>query len=1125
MKVEENKNFATSGDPVDYDPFASGDPVDYDPFAPGDPVDYDPFAGPELEAVVPTTYMQSEIWLSAQMGDEASSAFNESCTMRFIGSLDRSAMHGAIQDVVQRHQSLRASFSINGEQMCIAKTVVIDLPEDQLPYNGQFEEVMKQAVATEASIPFDLHHGPLLRVRLLHRNNQEHYLLLTAHHIICDGWSLEVIINDLGTFYSSRVNKQTCLLKGAPQYGEYAIASRAESEQEEQRKAREYWLKILSGKIPNLDLPLDKPRPARRSFSSARVDYTLPPHLVKRLQRFGADRHASLFIVLLTSLQVLLYRLTSQNDIITGVPYAGHLQPGLTHLVGHCANILPIRGRLKGTDSFIDLLEQLRQSMLAAHDHNKCSFGSLIPELNITRQVNRMPVVSVLFGFYKMDERIAINFQDLQSKFSVNPRTNENFELFVSTVEIHGEVIFQTQYNTDLFTEETIIRWLNMLETLLESALEHPDKSIETLSLLDKQARQQLLYDWNATQMPYRQDACLHQLFVERAAEFSEAVVAEDEDRRIKYAELDAQSDRLAAYLLAEGIKVGDFIGICMQRSVDMLICVLGILKSGAAYLPLDPTYPKDRLKFMVEDASVKRIVTEKHLKEEFLTELLPSDALFCFDELDDVLQQQDCNALKTVKSDPEHLAYVIYTSGSTGKPKGVQVPHRAVVNFLTSMAQSPGITKEDVLLAVTTLSFDIAVLELYLPLFVGAKTVIASQDTVVDGKRLLNAIEQYGVTMMQATPATWRLMLAENWAPDSRKIKILCGGEPFPKDLLKDVITRASSVWNMYGPTETTVWSTCCPINDAEAPIHIGKPIGNTQTYILTDAMKLAPIGITGELYIGGDGVTQGYLNRPELTAECFVKNPFNTADSRLIYATGDLAKMLPDGNIECLGRRDNQIKLRGFRIELGEIESSLLTHPHISQAVAVVKEDSLDDKRLIAFFVPDDGYFITSTDLRKYLRGLLPSYMTPQQFVELDEIPLTDNGKINRNALLAQTSAAEGRVDEYIAPSTTAEKYLADIWSEVLRVPQVSRFDNFIELAGHSLLVMQVIVRVEKETGYRLNFQDMIQETLFQVAAHLPIGDEEQPAKNPNTADIEPGAEQAPVKPLFKRFFARFL
>jgi amino acid adenylation domain-containing protein len=1113
MKIKENNNFTTSGDPVDYDPFEPGDQVDYDPFA------------LELEAVVPATAMQMEIWPSTQMGEDASSAFNESCKLYFKGPLDSRAMHAAIQDVVQRHQALRATFSSNGEQMCIAKTIVIDLPEDQLPDDYRFEEAMKQAVATEVSIPFDLHHGPLLRVRLLHKNNQEHYLLLTAHHIVCDGWSLEVIVNDLEKYYSARVNGQMCQHDPPPQYGEYAIASRSESEQEEQRKAREYWLKVLSGKIPNLDLPLDKPRPAHRSFSSARVNHTLPPHLVKRLQRFGADRHASLFIVLLTAFQVLLYRLTGQTDIITGVPYAGHLQPGLTHLVGHCVNLLPIRGRLNGTDSFTDLLEQLRQSMFAAHEHNKCSFGSLIPELNITRQVNRIPLVSVLFGFYKMDERVAQNFQDLQSNFSVNPRTSENFELFVSTVEIHGEVVFETQYNTDLFAEETIIRWLNMLETLLVSALEHPVESIETLPLLDKQTRQQLLYDWNATQMPYRQDACLHQLFVERAREFPEAVVAADEGRGITYAELDAQSDRLAAYLLAGGIKAGDFVGICMQRSIDMLIGVLGILKSGAAYLPLDPSYPLDRLKFMIEDASVKLIVTEKSLKEEFLAELIPSDALICFDELENVLQQQDCNDVKTVKSDPEHLAYVIYTSGSTGKPKGVQVPHRAVVNFLASMAQNPGITKEDVLLAVTTLSFDIAVLELYLPLFVGAKTVIASQDTVVDGKRLLRAVEQYGVTMMQATPATWRLMLAENWAPDARKIKILCGGEPFPKDLLKEVMARASSVWNMYGPTETTVWSTCCRIDDAEAPIHIGKPIGNTQTYILTDGMELAPIGIKGELYIGGDGVTHGYLNRPELTAENFVQNPFNPADPRPIYATGDLAIMRSDGNIECLGRRDNQIKLRGFRIELGEIESCLVTHPHILQSVAVVKEDSPEDKRLIAFFVPEEGYLITSTDLRKYLRGLLPNYMTPQLFVELDEIPLTDNGKINRKALLAQTSPLEASADEFIAPSTAAEKYLADIWSEVLRVPQVSTFDNFIELGGHSLLAMRVIVRVEEETGYRCNFRDMIQDTLLQVAARLPIDDEEkQAANNSGSAIVDRAAAEAPVKPFLKRVFAKF-
>jgi amino acid adenylation domain-containing protein len=520
-----------------------------------------------------------------------------------------------------------------------------------------------------------------------------------------------------------------------------------------------------------------------------------------------------------------------------------------------------------------------------------------------------------------------------------------------------------------------------------------------------------------------------------------------------------------------------------MRRSVDMLIGVLGILKSGAAYLPLDPMFPQDRLMFMIEDAAVKRIVTDKQFEVEFLREILPSDGLICYDQMSDVFQQQDCSVLKGVKTDPENNAYVIYTSGSTGKPKGVQVPHRAVINLLTSMAEQPGMTDEDVLLAVTTLSFDIAVLELYLPLLVGAKTVIASQEMATDGKRLLEAIERYEITIMQATPATWRLMLAENWK-DDRKIKVLCGGEPFPRDLLKDILTRASSVWNMYGPTETTVWSTCCQIVDAEAAIHIGKPIGNTQTYVLTDSMQLAPIGVIGELYIGGAGVTHGYLNRPELTADRFVKNPFRDNGAGLIYGTGDLARMLPDGNIECLGRIDNQIKLRGFRIELGEIEAVLDLHSSVRETVVIARENHRGDKGLAAYVVPNQETKITTSDLRNFLKEKLPDYMIPFAFVVLDSLPLTPNGKVDRKALPEPDSGRPELDDSFISARTPLEEVLAGIWREVLGRNQVGVHDNFFDLGGHSLLATQVISRLRKvfevEIPLRILFESATVEKL---------------------------------------------
>ncbi|MEE9118017.1 MAG: amino acid adenylation domain-containing protein, partial [Calditrichia bacterium] len=583
------------------------------------------------------------------------------------------------------------------------------------------------------------------------------------------------------------------------------------------------------------------------------------------------------------------------------------------------------------------------------------------------------------------------------------------------------------------------------------------------------------------------------------------------ENRILSYAELNTRSDRLAAYLVTEGVKVGDFVGICMKRSVDMLIGMFGILKSGAAYLPLDPAYPQDRLKFMIEDAAVQRIVTEKRIEEEFLRELLPSDALICYDQMDDVFQQQDCSVLEAVKTDPEHNAYVIYTSGSTGKPKGVQVPHRAVINFLTSMAERPGMTDEDVLLAVTTLSFDIAVLELYLPLFVGAKTVIASQEMAADGKRLLEAIERYGITMMQATPATWRILLAENWK-DDHKLKVLCGGEPFPNDLQEDILARASSVWNMYGPTETTVWSTCCQIVNAEAAIHIGKPIGNTQTYVLTESMQIAPIGVIGELYIGGDGVTHGYLNRPELTADRFVKNPFSNNGSGHFYGTGDLARMLPDGNIECLGRIDNQIKLRGFRIELGELESVLSNHPSVDKCVAAVREDQPGDARLVGYVVPKTGMEIRASDLKNHLRTKLPDYMVPQHFVELEELPLTPAGKVDRKHLPAPDQTSSHKTNGFVAPRDTLEVQLATLWKKTIGVESIGVTDNFFDIGGHSLLAVRLFSHIERMIGAKLPLALLYQApTVEQLSAILK-------EKNWHTAwstlvPIHPGGSKLPL------------
>jgi amino acid adenylation domain-containing protein len=707
-----------------------------------------------------------------------------------------------------------------------------------------------------------------------------------------------------------------------------------------------------------------------------------------------------------------------------------------------------------------------------------------------------------------------LGFGDLSVEVVVEPRSFENFEWFINgVIQKDKSIELQVQYNSDLFSAQSMEFYFEGFEAFLNEIIQRPDAIIAEYQTMSVPQRQLVIVDWNETAIDYPVSSTLDQEFSRQALATPGKIAVQFENESLTYREVESRSNQIARYLQSQGVASGSLVGICVERSAQMLVTLYGILKSGAGYVPLDPAYPDDRLQYMCEHSGLQLVVTESSLTDRVAGFEKPQVAIDSV--VHDIAKLDDLPVeSKTVASD---ICYVIYTSGSTGKPKGVQVPHGAVVNFLYSMRQTPGFAEDDSVLAVTTLSFDIAVLELYLPTIFGGKVVILDALKAADGAELSKQLVQHDISLLQATPATWRLMIQAQWEGKSN-LKVLCGGEPMPQDLVEPLLSRCGELWNMYGPTETTVWSAAYQITNANAPILIGKPIGNTQIYILDANGNEVPVGCEGEVFIGGAGVTIGYRNRDDLTAERFVTNryrsPFANFVNDKLYKTGDLAKYRFDGNIQFLRRNDKQVKVRGYRIELGEIEQNIKSHPAIEQNVVVVREDKPGDARLVAYVIVKSEQTITNTELRDHLRKTVPHYMVPQNFVELESMPQTNNGKIDYNALPEpQTDSSESSPSEGGAvPETEAEIYLADLWKEVLSTDDVGLNDTFFDIGGHSLLVMKVIALVHDTTGIKLGPQDFLMSTLEQMADMIA---ESHAFQRPDVADdqSEPSSTSTPT------------
>ena len=1040
-----------------------------------------------FEKSVPAIEPQREIFAATVMGGEdASRAYNLSVGLHFAGALDMAALQTALTQLVDRHEALRGFFSSDGQTLFVRPQSSQGGGTPQLPLTdlSQLAESEREARlmalrAQDADTAFDLENGPLLRAQVVKLASDVHHLLLTAHHIAVDGWSWDVILRELGALYAAAHANVDATLDSAPSFSQYALDMQAAESDASRAEAQRYWLKQFASTPSDLDLPTDRRRPAVKTYASRRVDLVLPKDLTDKVKKTGAKLGASFFVTMLAGLAALLHRLTRQDDLVIGIPAAGQVAAGEFNLVGHAVNTLPLRFTMADGMSFAQLVKAAQETMLDGVDHQQLSFGALVQRLALKRDPSRLPLMNVLFNLGKFAQGSELGFTGLDVSVFWNPRHFENFELSINISELPGETVVEVQYNSDLFDHETVHRWLASLQTLLAFAADAPDTRLDRLNMLTPQEVVQI-ESWNRTVAPYERTALVHELFETQADKSKEKVALVFEGQSLSYGDLDARANQIAHALREAGVTAGSLVGLCAERSTDMVAAFLGILKAGGAYVPLDPGYPKDRLGFMIEDSQMPVLLTTASLKDTLGQHCAKVITL-------ETTHAAPRTRIEGKATDAEQPAYIIYTSGSTGKPKGVMVPHRAVSNFITTIHQQPGLSAGDVMLAVTTLSFDIAVLELHVSLCAGAKIIVASRDEAQDGAALLRLTEQ--ATIMQATPSTWRLLIAAGWrgrphpANGLPAFKALVGGEALPQDLAEQLIERTGELWNMYGPTETTVWSTCQRVERGQ-PIRIGKPMANTTLEVLDANLARQPIGIIGELHLGGDGVTLGYLHRPELSAERFIDDPFRSGQK--LYKTGDLARWMSDGTVDYLGRNDNQVKVRGYRIELGEIEATLARHPAIAVTAVIVREDVAGDARIVAYVVPRDDTDYTDTELRKHLRKTLPDYMVPQHFVELDRLPLTPNGKVDRKALPAPAGAgADARV--VVAPRTDAERMLAELFQDTLKLGGVSVHDNFFDLGGHSLLCFQVIAKVQEKTGVRLNPRLMLLNSLEQTAAFL--------------------------------------
>jgi len=1004
---------------------------------------------------IPLSFSQERLWFFDKL--EGSLPYHLPAVLRLRGNLNREALSFALQQIINRHEILRTVIREEDGQgfQLIMETDGWQLNlEDGSAYNEQPAN-LKKYIQQLINQPFDLSADHMLRAHLVKLNEADHMLVVTMHHIASDGWSVSVLVKEVVELYSATIEKRDWVLVPLEiQYADYAIWQRNHLQGAMLEKKLGYWKENLQG-VTALQLPADFARPAIQSTRGGIRLFNIENEVKDQLQLLSQQENVTLFMTLLAAFNVLLHRYSGQQDICVGIPIAGRQQQEVEALIGFFINTLALRSDLDNHLSFKELLQQVKQTTLGAYDHQEVPFEKVLESVAKDRDMSRSPLFQVMFMFQNTPEVPQLKLGDLELSAETSEHLNSKFDLTLTVTETAAGLRCSVEYCTDLFREATITRMMEHFTQLIKSIIADPTQKLHALPMLIESEKQYLLNDFNQTATVYPSDKSIVDLFEEQVLKTPEKLALVFEEQQMSYRELNAKANQFAHYLRSKGVADEMLVPICVERSVELMIGILGIMKAGAAYVPVDPDYPADRISYMLEDTGAAIVVSSSKSKPKIQTA-----AEINIIELDDerAFANQSKNNLSN-KVLPNQLAYVIYTSGSTGKPKGVMIEHTSVVNLLISIAGAVQFDADSRFLSVTTYSFDIAYLELYMPLIYGGSLIIASRDVAMNGFLLAEKITDSNPTHLQATPSTWQILLDGEWE-NKEGLAMLIGGEAIKEDI-KDALTKLGDLYNCYGPTETTIWSAIKKLEPNEKVV-IGKPIANTNIAILDGNNQLCPIGVAGEICIGGAGLARGYFKRPELTAEKFINDPFSKIPDAKLYRTGDLGRWLADGNIECLGRLDEQVKIRGFRIELGEIETVLEQYELVDQAVVLAKEDKQSNKRLVGYIVPNGAF--DKEAIIQFVKGKLPAYMVPALWVTMETLPLTPNGKINRKALPDPDISAL-IVNNYVAPRNETEEVLAAIWQDLLGVDRVGIQDNFFELGGHSLLIIKMVALIRKQ------------------------------------------------------------
>ena len=1044
----------------------------------------------------PLTESQQEIWMSHQMGGMAAAAFNESGSLWLNGTLDVAALQFAWDALLERHDALRLRFARDGAGFQV--TPPQPNPFQVVDYAGETDPgaALERLIAKDALIPFDVTQNPPIRAHIVRMGSTQTVLVMTVHHIVADGWSFGVLLDDLAALYAARVQNRAPDLPDAPSFAAYAqqaFGSGADA------KTLNFWKDIYSTIPTPVNLPTDRPRPERKTHSGGTVFYDIGGDVVKAAKKLGAASGCTLFATSFAAMQILVHRLSGATDIVLGVPTAAQQQMPNPDLVGHCVNFLPVRAPITDGTNIKAHLVTVRDRMMDAFDHQGTTFGTIVQALEVPRQINRLPLTEIEFNLEK--DGTVNGMPGLEAEFRPNAKRAVNFDLFFNLTETVNGLRIDAHYNADLFDAGTVRNWARAYEAVLTSMIAQPDQPVTSVPLELGADQQTLVAAANATARPYDTSATLPDIIANGVRNHPDAIAIEDATGRISYAELATRSDALAALIQRAVPGQGQRVAVCLPRGALMLASLLAVLKAGHAYVPLDPLQPDARLRQITDAANVATVLCDTEETAGF------ASGSGCALILASAAREGDVPEPVTVSSGA--AAYVIFTSGSTGTPKGVEVPHRAVVNFLTSMAETPGLSAKDSLLAVTTVMFDIAVLELFLPLTVGARVVIAPTEDVIDGFRLVARLQAGDITVMQATPTLWDMVLTAGFTPP-QNFRMLCGGEPLPADLSARLTTQGAELWNMYGPTETTIWSAAKKVFPGDK-IDIGFPIANTGMHVLDASGQIAPVGGIGELNISGDGLAIGYFNSPELTEKAFREVSLDGTSTR-VFATGDLARRSDTGEIEVLGRIDTQVKLRGFRIELGEIETRLRGLGGVKNAAVDLHERSSGDKHLVGYIVPEDGMKPSTDQLFNALADQLPDYMVPRAWVVLSALPQTANGKLDRKALPhPQTSASVAPLHKSGEPETETERQIAKIWCDVLGYEQISLTDTLFSLGIDSLAVFHIAAQMLK-AGLNLEAKHMFAHPSIRDLAAFHDGrtGAATPSTKPSLKDFRRGARR---------------